>query len=269
MFSYQSQKVSDHITRVIDPAGVSLYLVEGRERAALLDTGVGFQGLQKAVEALTKLSVFVILTHLHPDHAGGAAEFDQVYLHPADLALKENASMDVRLGYCHARMREGPKPTAEDLLPFDNNQAFEGLSDGQSFELGGITLEIIHVPGHTPGSCCVLIPEERAILFGDACNANTLVFDIPVSRYRKGLEHLAESAHRFDTVLYSHGLSATGPNSLEDNLELCARILAGTDDKIPEEFMGRAVLRAAAAVYPGCRVDGKFGNIVYTEEVRN
>jgi hypothetical protein len=55
---------------------------------------------------------------------------------------------------------------------------------------------------------------------------------------------------------------------LEDNIELCDRILAGTDDAIPTEFIGMPALRAAAITPFFARLDGKYGNIVYTEEVR-
>lgn len=105
------------------------------------------------------------------------------------------------------------------------------MSGGQVFDLGGIPLEIIHVPGRTPGSCCVLFREERSVLFGDACNANTLLmWGTTIREYKKSLQYLQTRKDRFDTVCYSHGPS----RSLEDNMELCDRILAGTDDAIPK-----------------------------------
>ena len=65
-----------------------------------------------------------------------------------------------------------------------------------------LSLEIIHVPGHTPGSCCILIPEERVILFGDACNINTLIlWGVTIGQCHRELERLKTFESRYDKVL--------------------------------------------------------------------
>lgn len=270
MFEHQITKLSAHITQITDPTGVYLFLVEGDREAVLVDTGVGFAGLKETVEKLTKLPLSVILTHMHPDHAGGAAAFDKVHLHPADRGMADEVKLDVRMGYSMGSM-PGAVLTPVDFIPTPpSDKAYLPLSDGQVFDLGGITLEIIHVPGHTPGSCCVLFREERSILFGDACNANTLLmWGTTISEYKKSLQYLQTRKDCFDTVYYSHGPAPEGPGrSLEDNLELCDRILAGTDDAIPTEFMGMKAFRAAEITPNFARVDGKYGNIVYTEATK-
>ena len=270
MFEHKITKLSQHITQITDPTGVYMFLVEGEKEAVLVDTGVGFAGLKETVDGLTKLPYSVILTHFHPDHAGGADAFDTVYLHPADRGMTDEAKLDVRMGYSMGSMR-GATLTPDDFIPAPSvDKEYLPLSDGQVFDLGGITLEIIHVPGHTPGSCCVLFREERSILFGDACNANTLLmWGTPVSQYKKSLQYLQTFKDRFDTVYYSHGPAPEGPGrSLEDNIELCDRILAGTDDAIPTEFMGMKAYRAAEITPYFARLDGKYGNIVYTEATK-
>ena len=270
MFEYTINKLSEHITQITDPTGVYLFLVEGDREAMLIDTGVGFAGLKETVNQLTKKPLSVILTHMHPDHAGGAAAFERVYLHPADKDMTAEMALEGRMGYSMGSMR-GIVLTPADFIPAPGaDKQYLPLADGQSFDLGGITLEIIHVPGHTPGSCCVLFKEERSILFGDACNANTLLmWGTTISQYKKSLQYLQTFKNRFDTVYYSHGPRPEGPGcSLEDNIELCDRILAGTDDAIPTEFIGMPALRAAAITPYFARLDGKYGNIVYTEEVR-
>ncbi|MGN0998184.1 MAG: MBL fold metallo-hydrolase [Faecousia sp.] len=270
MFEHKIEKLSPHVTLITDPTGVFLFLVEGSEQAVLIDTGVGFVGLKETVDSLTSKPLQVILTHMHPDHAGGAAVFEDVYLHPADLALTAEQAVEGRLGYAIGSMGGAPV-NAEDLIPAPGpDKVYQSLSDGQLFDLGGLTLQVIHVPGHTPGSCCVLLQEERSILFGDACNANTLLmWGTTISAYKNSLQYLQSFEGRFDTVYYSHGPAPEGPGcSLEDNLELCDRILSRTDDAVPTEFIGMPALRAAE-IHPWfARVDGKYGNIVYTEEVR-
>ena len=328
MWKFQDNKLSEHVTQITDPTGVSCFLVTGGERAMLIDTCVGFVGLRKKVEELTSLPYEVLLTHGHGDHAGGAAEFmtacggqddapgtcaHTVYLHPADLPLLGVHGLELRIDYAAGMLGPAVKLAETDFVP-EPEPGFAELSDGQVFDLGGITLEIIHVPGHTKGSCCVLMREKRMILYGDACNGNTLVMDqasTGISTYRESLLRLKAFDDAYDTVCYSHG-PAIGPRrSLDDNIELCGRILAGTDDAVPCEFMGRAAIRAAAtkgdlllrpelrtccaaagehdsggslgfaericmpelqdtgheesSILQFERVDGKYGNIVYSE----
>lgn len=269
MYEYKINPLSEHITQLIDPTGVFCFLVQGTEKAVLIDTGIGIKGLKETVEGLTKLPLEVILTHGHGDHAGGAADFEKVYIHSADKGLLKEHGMEMRMGYAAMAM-QGVELTEADFVPVPAvDKEFMELQDGQLFDLGGITLEIVAVPGHTKGSCCVLFREERSILFGDACNANTLVLgeeSTTIGAYQKSLEYLKSFKERFDTVYYSHGPAAEGPGcSLEDNMELCDRILAGTDDAVPCEFMGRPAFRAAADDGNFARVDGKYGNIVYSE----
>ncbi len=271
MFTYKTEKLSEHITQITDPSGVYFFLVQGERQAALVDTGVGFAGLKETVEALTTLPVTVILTHGHGDHAGGVSPFERVCLHPADLPLLSEHGMEMRMGYAASCMPPGTELTKADFLPAPApDRSYLPLEDGQVFDLGGISLEIIHVPGHTKGSCSVLFVEERSILFGDACNANTLLFGgTTVGEYRRSLQRLQTFRNRFDKVYYSHGPAPEGPErALEDNIELCGRILERTDDAVPCDFMGREALRAAAIGPHFDRLDGKYGNIVYTEDLR-
>ncbi len=270
MFTHQITRLSPHITQITDPTGVYLFLVEGQREAMLIDTGVGFAGLKETVDSLTAKPYSVLVTHMHPDHAGGVGVFDRVYLHPADLHLTAEQAVEGRLGYARACMAPGTEVSEADLIPAPVGKEYLPLSDGQIFDLGGITLEAIHVPGHTPGSVCVLFREEKSILFGDACNANTLIlWGAPISEYRQSLLRLRTRKVDFDTVYYSHGPRPQGPGrALEDNIDLCGRILAGTDDAVPTEFLGMQALRAAAMGPHWNRLDGGYGNIVYTEEVR-
>lgn len=267
-YEYECRNLSARVIQITEASGVSAFLIVGTKEAALLDTCSGLKGLKETVRNLTRLPLSVILTHGHGDHAGGAEDFEKVYMHPADQELVKKHNLAMRMDYVQTMLGPDAELTETDFVP-DFTGNFEELTDGQVFDLGGIHLEIIHVPGHTKGSCCVLIQEESAILYGDACNANTLVMDesgTDISGYRRSLEHLKTFDVLYDVVYYSHG-PAIGPrDSLDDNIELCGRILSGTDDAVPCEFMGRKALRAAAVKENGFeRIDGKYGNIVYTE----
>lgn len=55
------------------------YLILGREKALLFDTGMGISDIRKVVEELTKLPVIVLNSHTHNDHVGGNWQFDTIY----------------------------------------------------------------------------------------------------------------------------------------------------------------------------------------------
>ena len=62
----------------------SMFLLEGEERAMLIDTGMGVGDLRGAVEMITDKPLVVVHTHGHIDHTGNARQFDEIWLHPAD-----------------------------------------------------------------------------------------------------------------------------------------------------------------------------------------
>lgn len=271
MYNYKVKKISPHITLITDPSRVFLFLVEGEREALLVDTGTGFAGLRETVAALTDKPLTVALTHMHPDHAGGASAFEKVYVHPDDIPAFRRQTLEDRMGYAASQMPGAVLTPADFLPPVADEAHFLPLEDGTVFDLGGFQAEFIHVPGHTLGSCCVLFPQDRSILFGDACNCNTLImFESSISQYRRSLLKLQGFRDRFDRVFYSHGAAPEGPGrSLEDNLELCGEILDGRDDAIPCDFLGMPALRAKAIAANFLRLDGKYGNIVYTPQTRH
>lgn len=271
MIPFKVKQLSPHITQLQDASGVFLFLVQGEREALLVDTGSGLAGLKETVARLTDKPLNVVLTHMHPDHGGGAADFDRIYVHPADIPAFREQTLESRMGYTASQLPPGTPLEEADFLPtVPDGRRFVPLEDGTVFDLGGFHVEMIHVPGHTPGSCCALFREERSILFGDACNCNTLImFRCTLSQYRQALLHLQTFRDQFDTVYYSHGSEPTGPSrSLEDNLELCDLVLQGKDDAIPCDFLGMSAIRAKAIDSHYMRLDGKYGNIVYTPQTK-
>ena len=82
--TYQVMEIAKD-TWVINEAGMTaMFLLKGTERALLIDTGVGMTDLKKLISWLTPLPYDVVLTHGHQDHIGGAAQFEEVYIHEKD-----------------------------------------------------------------------------------------------------------------------------------------------------------------------------------------
>ncbi len=99
----------------------------------------------------------VVNTHGHIDHVGQVRkvkEFFNVpfYLHPEDIPLIRDEIWPGFASYIKAQ--ECPEP---DVF----------LEDGMEIKVGGITLKVLHTPGHTPGLCCLYAEEEKVLIAGD------------------------------------------------------------------------------------------------------
>lgn len=265
MSIFTSERVSEHLTRILSPCGVCMYLVQGRERAALLDTGFGFGDLKGYVESLTDTPYVVLLSHGHLDHAGGAVQFDEVYLNEQDWKLAGwHCTLERRLDDVHNGPGGMPDCiTDADFLP-SRTALYLPLNEGNDFDLGGVTVKPIAVPGHTKGMLVFLIPEDRIAIFGDACGEHTLLlfqYCAPIETYREGLRHLQEYAGQFDTVLRNHGSFQSPKQILADSIELCGEVLARTDAALFAEFHGERGLQARPEEHPG-----KVGNMIYSPD---
>ena len=84
MVTFHSEKISAKITRIYAPGGEQMYLIEGTEKAALIDSGSGVGDLRAFVKTLTDRPLMVLLTHNHIDHAMGTAQFETVYISTVD-----------------------------------------------------------------------------------------------------------------------------------------------------------------------------------------
>ena len=106
----------------------------------------------------------IIVTHAHIDHIGGAAQLKRVtgapvLFHQADLPILDMLEMQARwLGV----------PTPEKVAL--DQSANDGLATG----IPGLEAEVIHTPGHTPGSICLLFPKQELLLAGDTLFAGSV-----------------------------------------------------------------------------------------------
>lgn len=116
----------------------------------------------------------------------------------------------------------------------------------------------------------MLIPQERSVLLGDACNYFTFLFDYystTITEYEESLKKLSRKLEgKFDTVYLSHGDGNGHKEILEDVIAVCEDIKAGNTDDVPFSFMGKRGLIARAVTPQMGRKDGGRGNIVYNRE---
>ena len=268
MITFEHEKISPSTTRIKAPGLELMYLVEGRERAALIDTGSGLGFLRAYVEQLTDKPVIVLLTHGHVDHAMGAGEFPEVYMnHADDYIYLQHADMAFRrdgLFLCTQKVEE------QEIIPAKDLSEIRQMAGGDSFDLGGIHIDIYDLPGHTRGSVVMLIREERALLLGDACNYLTFLhepYSTTVSEYEAGLENLKPLVEgKYDTVYLSHG-SGTGHVGLIDGvIGVCKDIMTGNTDDVPFSFKDSRGYLAKAETERDVRADGGIGNVIYNRD---
>lgn len=268
---YKAEKINEHMTAIRSMTGEIMYLVEGEEKAVLIDTCLGVGHLREFVENLTEKQITVLLTHGHVDHALGAPEFKEVYMNPADNKVYESMSpLEERIGYIKANLGGQLPEFAEDDYVQPAPADFKELKDGQIFELGGVHIEVYALPGHTHGTMVMLVPEEKALILGDACNNATFLFDensLSVHEYKENLIRVKEKLEgRYDTTYLCHHVMTASKDMLAHVIEVCDEILEGKADDIPFEFMGHHAFVAKRANERFERVDGGEGNIVYDKE---
>lgn len=170
-------KVAENI-HLIAPSWSYVYFVVG-EKLAFIDTGLPqyFEHIKRYITDLGHrlLDVSLIInTHVHEDHVA------------CNKALKEVCGAKLAVHELDAKYIENPEdfltdtfrhvPPPEDCVREakswkDNVDIF--LKDGDRIELGGLTLEVVHTPGHTRGSICLYYQERKILFSGDALQGTT------------------------------------------------------------------------------------------------
>jgi hydroxyacylglutathione hydrolase len=208
---FKATAVAENVWCIDDHGGDNCYLVAGSEKALLIDTGTGVADLDSVVKSITDLPLIVVNTHGHPDHAGGNYQFKQVYAHPADFELIKQFTAVENIKNARVRAAENAPGLQSALIKQIDAFDVASLIPVKSefiFDLGGRKLEVIEVPGHTPGSICLLDANNKLLFTGD--NNNTIVWlfldgCLPVEAYMQMLEKLDSRAAEFDTLLPGHG----------------------------------------------------------------
>jgi hydroxyacylglutathione hydrolase len=159
-----------------DPFDCHVYVVDGGEELAMIDTGTGMASEEilanVRLDGLDPARInHVVLTHGHADHAAGAADMrrrlegPKVYASKPIVAFVESADTE-RLSVDPAK-RAGRYPAD---YPFEACAVDVSLDDGDTITVGDLTLQVLATPGHSDGDVCLLLAcgEDRALFTGDA-----------------------------------------------------------------------------------------------------
>ena len=269
---FSTKRIDDNTLMIYGLARENCYLVMGEQRALLIDTLTGAGNLRAFVREITDLPVFVVNTHGHLDHAGGNFDFESCFIHPSDINMVfSGIKGDNRMSFVRNSVVErGEKDflAQEDFAPI-KPLITRPIYDGDVFDLGGRCIRTIAVPGHTQGSLVFLDEESGDCFIGDACNSNTLLLlddSTSIEEYLEGLKHFEGFIGKVKNMYNGHEQRPIAPSALYEGIELCGEIIARTDDAIAVEFLGRTGLLAKKRSAGLVRADGKYMNIVYSEE---
>ena len=195
-----------HVWMLTDRMGMHMTLLVGTEKALLVDTGYGFDDIAAAVRDITPLPFDVLLTHGHHDHACGAFQFKKVWMH-----REEEPVFTFYAGSWRQRVWQQATAKGLDLSDW-REDSFVGMPCGQAafiepgeMDLGGLTVQLLHCPGHTGGSLCVYVKERQLLLPGDDMNPTTWIFFPECEGLGTLIDSLQKiSALPFEQVLCPH-----------------------------------------------------------------
>lgn len=194
-------------------------VVEGGDRALVMDTGYGDPGLKAYVEGLTDKPLVVVNSHGHYDHVMCNPEFGEVWIRPEDRALMES--------FCPSAGPDGAV-----------RYAVREIADGQAFDLGGRVLSTVHLPGHTPGSFGMIDSKTGILLSADSVLKRMLIFQTRAI-FLDSLRRLRKL--EFSDVLGAHWPAPLGRSQVDRAIELLEAYRPEMEVSAPWEMRGKPV----------------------------
>jgi glyoxylase-like metal-dependent hydrolase (beta-lactamase superfamily II) len=214
----------DHgVTRLWEPhvhplEQANFFHIRGRDRDLLIDSGMGIVPLRDSFPDLFDgKEIIAVATHTHIDHIGAIHEFEHRWVHPAEAhamqypsGIKTLICAEIPPVLCQLFVDAGYPPFGEfliDALPHSEydprSYRLRGaaptrlITEADCIELGDRRFEILHLPGHSPGSICLWEPAIGALFTGDLVYDGPLVYEGPgmdLDTYAQSLRNLKSLA---------------------------------------------------------------------------
>jgi len=203
---FERIEVGDGLTLLREPYAhpllrCNIWLVKGRDRDLLIDTGLGIASLRDEIADLIDKPLVALATHIHYDHVGSFHEFETRLMH----RLEAPQMADYR-EFCALTANRMPKEFLEslaemgmpvegetlvDALPFEgfdpetfrtkSAEPTDVVEEGDPVDLGDRHFEILHLPGHSGGSIGLWEAKTGTLFSGDAIYDGPLLDDLPES----------------------------------------------------------------------------------------
>ena len=216
------------------PQAPNVFLVQDGREGALVDSGFGDEkSVRERLDFLKQhpgVHVrYIILTHHHFDHSSGAKQLRdatgaQVTLHAQEERFLKDWQSETPQDL---EVPADQKAVVEQISRFRRQAAEAGpdvrVKDGDTLKVGSLTIEVVHTPGHTLGSVCLYLREERALFTGDtALGLGTVAVSPPpygdMALYLQSLERL--KSYDCAVMLPGHGLAVHDvPHKLQELID--------------------------------------------------
>lgn len=248
---YRVDKITPNTWRIAEPIEptVTMYLICGSERAVLVDTAFGLGDLAGLCAKLTDKPITLFCSHAHPDHVLGNWQFESALLGAEDngiyavLADEENYAKMMTSEESQWAREVIKKNTG--ITDFSEINAtdikfcpVENIKDGDVIDLGDRKLEVLAVPGHTPGSLVLVDRTEKAAYSGDAINQYPWMFleeSLSLEEYRDSLERALKKLEGIEKIY--HGHAPEEPVYIDELPEQIRHLDDVIDGKLTGEFL--------------------------------
>jgi glyoxylase-like metal-dependent hydrolase (beta-lactamase superfamily II) len=216
------------------------YLIVGQKRGLLFDTGMGISDLKKVITQLTKLPIVVLNSHTHNDHVGSNWEFSTIYGMDTDFTRENakgsrlDAQAEIMPDQICGALPEGFDSKAYATRPW---RITAYTHDGDRFNLGGRTLEVIATPGHTPDAISLLDRANGLIFTGDTYYPAPIWLFRPetdLDAYSASIRRLAALAPQLKMVLGAHNVPVASPTVLPRLVAAFDAVRAGKIQPSPD-----------------------------------
>lgn len=182
-------------------ANCYILALSSNSKAIIIDPGSQEYKIKQVLHKHKLKPAFIINTHGHIDHIGCDDKFDiPIYIHVNDLALLKNSHLNLSSLFA---------------LPYSVKSKIITLQDKENIELDQIRLEVIHLPGHTPGGICLWMkkPTNKILFTGDSLFYRGIGrTDFPAADESLLIKSIKDKLFKLsnDTVIYpGHGPSST------------------------------------------------------------
>jgi hydroxyacylglutathione hydrolase len=198
---------------------VDVYLIEGSERALLVDAGYSNTDLVGYLKKLTDKPIDLLVTHGHGDHAACIDQFERVYMSHKDIDI-----LNTIFGF-----------------KIDETMVIH-IQGGEIFDLGSCKLQVITLPGHTEGSMLLLDRERQLLFTSDALGSGGIWMQLPhctpVEAYAKELRRLEKLVEDLNELKIFVGHDCQrgldfGRQYITDIRILAEKIVSGEVEGIP------------------------------------
>jgi len=211
MDTLRIEQIKENLWALDELGNDTMFVYKGSNKVLLFDTGFGTADLKSVVKDLAgDLPVIVVNSHAHPDHNGGNNQFEEVYCGKWDEPFNHDVVTGERKEQVLVYLRGSEAGRRADLSNWNPGPAKKVLPvvEGDLIELGDIRLEVLEMPGHSPGSIALFDAANRLMFTGDVVLTwevwGHLDTSLMLRYYAETLIKLGAYEDRVDMVLPGH-----------------------------------------------------------------